>query len=357
MTMAAHWNSHDESNHPNMWENDGLEAYADYGDFGLGVYNNTRDLQFGTADPTGLASKALPDLDGTPAIEPDSQYDTTDQTSISESEWAEVIDILERHKEEEAEGRREIQEDEEHMMCTTHCGSAFLFVERVLTGLDEILGQSRSQKDSESIETAQIRAMSKNAMVCFALRLLEKQEDFRKAGKPVVVDLGYHYTEESNIENIRTGGLMTRTERETQHIKVDRKNGQYLGNGIYTGNNPIAFSQYGTVGLLVARLQGQSRWIPHKSPIRRQLLADITNDTVVGNKRYSPFYDEVVLAESSQCLPIIEFPTTLITHSHRSTGTATMLEIEMKMQQVVDEFFNGRLSYQIEPIWYSEKCM
>jgi hypothetical protein len=383
MTTAAPWNSHDESNHPGVWESDGhpgvwgndcLYAYDDYGNFGLGDYDGgggSGGRQFVLPHPTSLASKALPEMDGTPALEPDSQYDTMEETYISESEWAEVIDIIERHKgefyatmlqdqieEEETDRRRKVQQDEENVMGLTHRGRACVFAERVLAGLAEILGPSRNQKDSESIETAQISAMSKDAMVCFALRLLEKQEEFQKAGKPVIVDLGYHYTEESNIKTIRTGGLMTRTERQNQHIKVDQKNGQYLGNGIYTGNNPIAFTRYGTVGLLVARLQGQSQWIPRKSPIRHQLLADCTIDTVVGNKRHNPFYDEVALAESSQCLPIVEFPTSLITRSLRSTvGTDTMVKIEMKMQQVVDEFFNCKLSYQIEPIWYSEKCI
>jgi hypothetical protein len=321
--------------------------------------------------PTRLASKALPDLDGTSAAETGAQCDTMDQSSISKSEWSEAIDILERHNSDlyttmrqasyelytmmmqkgfgEKEAERRIREN---AMCTTHCGRAYVFVERVLTGLEEILGKLRSQKDSDSIETAQIRAIATDDMVHFAQRLLEKQEEFRKAGKPVVVDLGYHYTGKTNMENIRAGGLMTRKEQKEKHIKVDRENGSFFGNGVYTGNNPIAFSQYGSVGLLVARLRGESRWIPHDCPNRRQILAERTIDTVVGNKGYNPFYDEIVLAKSSQCIPIVEFPTSLITVFLGSTDTDNpVAKIEMKMQQVVDELFNGRFSEQVEPTW------
>jgi hypothetical protein len=320
--------------------------------------------------PTSLASKALPALDVTPTTETDPLCDTMDQTSISESEWVDVIDILERHKGEffntmrqvsyelytmmmqkgfgENEAERRIREN---VMCTTHCGRVYVFVERVIMALEEILVSSRGQKDSQSAETAQIRAVATDAMFDFAQRLLEKQEEFRKAGKPAVVDLGYHYTEKSNMENIRTGGLMTRTERKKNNIKTARKHGSFFGDGVYTGNNPIAFTQYGTAGLLVARLKGQSRWILHiESPIRGHR----TIDTVVGNKGYGPFYDEVVLAESSQCLPIVEFPTSLITRSLRSTDTNNpLVKIEMKMQQVVDELFNGRFSEPVKPSWCS----
>jgi hypothetical protein len=318
--------------------------------------------------PTSVASNTLSDLDGTPGTEPDLRFNTMDQTSFSESDWADLIDMLatddfndvdlredpkihedelfammlqEVFEEEEAERRQA----EENMMCTTHYGRSCLFVERVLIGLEEILGPSWSQKDSQSIEPAQIRAVATDAMVGFVLRLLEKQEEFRKAGKPVVVDLGYHYTEQSNMENIRTGGLMTRTERENQHITVARTNGSFFGNGVYTGNNPRAFTRYGTVGLLVARLQGRTR--RQSRPTFGPLVADPTIDTVVGNKGFNTYFDEVVLADSSQCLPIVEFPTSLIIRSRRSKDNDTMVKIAMKMQQVVNEFFNGRLS---EPI-------
>jgi hypothetical protein len=331
------------------------------------------DQPFVAPYPTSQVSNALPDLDITLGTAPDSQCGTMDKTSVSESDWADLIDMLatddfhsvdlredpkmyedellammlqEQFEEEGVERRLKLQQVEENMMCTTHCGRAYLFVERVLAGLEEILGPSWNHKDSKSIETAQIRAVATDAMVGFALRLLEKQEEFRKAGKPVVVDLGYHYTEQSNMENIRTGGLMTRTERENQHITVARINGSFFGNGVYTGNNPTAFTRYGSVGLLVARLQGRSR--RHSKPTFGPLVADPTVDTVVGNKGFSTYFDEVVLADSSQCLPIVEFPTLLIRQSLRSNNSDNpMAKIHTKIQQLVDEFFNVRLSTHI----------
>jgi hypothetical protein len=65
----------------------------------------------------------------------------------------------------EKESERRIKEN---VMCTTHCGRAYVFVERVLTGLEEILDPLRSQKDFESVTTAQIRVVATDAMVDFA---------------------------------------------------------------------------------------------------------------------------------------------------------------------------------------------
>ena len=150
------------------------------------------------------------------------------------------------------------------------------------------------------------------------------------------------------MEHIKTGGLMTRKERDSQQITVARNNGSFFGDGVYTGNNPIAFTRYGTVGLLVARLKGRSRRIPHKRLIFHQLAPDRTFDTVIGNKSSNRSHDEVVLADSSQCLPIVKFPTSMIARSLGQNGANNpMVKIHIEIQQVVEEFFNGRLSEQV----------
>jgi hypothetical protein len=86
-------------------------------------------------------------------------------------------------------------------------------------------------------------------------RLLAIQELNRAAGKPTAVDLGYHYTSEENLANIRAHGLLTTSERRSHNIKAKKDHGETYGEGIYTAANPFAYhGTYGDVGVLVARL-------------------------------------------------------------------------------------------------------
>jgi len=86
--------------------------------------------------------------------------------------------------------------------------------------------------------------------------MLEVQIEFRQLGLPCTVDIGYHYTRKNNIARIRTDGLLSKSEREAKNVE-SAFNGEIYGPGIYTGNNPETFRDYGTIGLIVARLKGK----------------------------------------------------------------------------------------------------
>ena len=96
------------------------------------------------------------------------------------------------------------------------------------------------------------------------------------------MDVGYHYTKSSSLGLICTNGLMNRTERITDSVTADF-HGSSFGKGIYTANNPCAFKYYGGVGLLVARMKGDTeQW-------SRRTREPYQSDTVVGNKNNNDF--------------------------------------------------------------------
>jgi hypothetical protein len=70
------------------------------------------------------------------------------------------------------------------------------------------------------------------------------------------VDVGYHFTDMRGLDQIRTDGLLTQFERESNNIASRQFHGASFGDGVYTGNNPFAFCGYEDTGLLVVRLKG-----------------------------------------------------------------------------------------------------
>ena len=51
--------------------------------------------------------------------------------------------------------------------------------------------------------------------------MIQMQDIFRVENKPTRVDVGYHYTKSSNMQNIHLGGLMTREERRAYNMDND----------------------------------------------------------------------------------------------------------------------------------------
>jgi len=80
--------------------------------------------------------------------------------------------------------------------------------------------------------------------------------------------------------------------------------GSIFGKGIYTANNPYAFSRFGPIGIFVARLKGTCvKWDDLGG---NEALVSAGMHTVLGNKQKGvPDTDEVVLRNSSQCLPLL----------------------------------------------------
>jgi len=61
--------------------------------------------------------------------------------------------------------------------------------------------------------------------------LLAKQEEFKADGLPFEVDIGHHYTDEKNMDDIRTNGLMTKEDRLNIKVHVATLKGLYLVTG------------------------------------------------------------------------------------------------------------------------------
>lgn len=154
-------------------------------------------------------------------------------------------------------------------------------------------------------------------MVLMAEKLTEKQEEFARLGIDAHVDLGFHCTIDSYMEKIKLNGLMSRKERRTRK-QDDHKNGEMFGNGIYTGNNPLAFQRYGPIGIIVARLKGTC------SQRLSNLSAATSNhgcNTLIGKKVLDQdpdgYYDEVVLQGSAQVIPLVCYNKPAVRHAIR----------------------------------------
>ena len=88
-----------------------------------------------------------------------------------------------------------------------------------------------------------------------AVEMFKQQEAFRKAQVDSHVDIAYHYTRSQNLRRIRQDGLLTKADRDKMNIATST-HGLAFGDGVYTGNNPFAFTSYGDCGLMIARLKG-----------------------------------------------------------------------------------------------------
>ena len=71
-------------------------------------------------------------------------------------------------------------------------------------------------------------------------KFLEKRDKFRFKGRPIGVDVAYHYTSDIGAEGISKHGL----------CKAHGKR-KFFGQGIYTANNPHAFKHYGETGIIL----------------------------------------------------------------------------------------------------------
>ena len=215
--------------------------------------------------------------------------------------------------------------DDSAMMATTNVGKAVLAVGRI-------------HQQVQEMAVFGMEPVARDDMVHCAEQFLAKQDDFADKGIPTNVDIGYHYTSEKSMTTIRTHGLLTKADRLSSGIHSSF-HGLNFGDGIYTTNNPYASTRYGEVGLIVARLQGNT----FRFNDRRLQYQNAT--TIVGNlqaraccgkwSEESDPYDEIVLRTSSQCLPLVRYSRTEYRkdsqHVHRCAA---------KMTRLVDELFN-----------------
>jgi hypothetical protein len=157
------------------------------------------------------------------------------------------------------------RQDEEEQMSASVTGRAWKFVEKVLA-LDAALQQKHQTTTSTTAAAAsaasatgttannhQVSAIAKDDMVFLCEQMLRQQEAFRIAGKPIKVDLGFHYTRPANLTRIRTDGLLSKAERDERNI-ASKHNGSAYGDGIYTSDNHSVggcSGGYGDIGIIV----------------------------------------------------------------------------------------------------------
>ncbi|CAJ1969694.1 unnamed protein product [Cylindrotheca closterium] len=210
---------------------------------------------------------------------------------------------------------------EHEAMTKSPYGKAILVVQKILE-------LTKKTKDQYPNFAQNVDSVSTDDMVFLAKNLLETQASFLATGSSsVFVDVGYHYTNSINLDSIRTNGLMTKNERDSQGVKANRFNGSAYGDGVYTGNNPIQFSNYGDTGLIVGRLLGTMQLFGHTS--------DGVNTVLVPN------YKMVVLKTSAQCLPVIKYNKTLATSEQ---GKQVIQALHTSLQQILDQVFNRGLT-------------
>lgn len=146
------------------------------------------------------------------------------------------------------------------------------------------------------------------------------------------------------------------------------------GPGIYCEYNPCAFNKKGPVGLVVAILKGKCT--RHNRPTRcgkrysysgQDDDKEMTANTIIGNagscrsnSSQSPlglrpdYYNEIILQESCQCVPIIRFDASLVENPHRQNPTTddhvnsnneeSLWFYHKEIQRVVDVYFNSGVS-------------
>lgn len=135
-----------------------------------------------------------------------------------------------------------------------------------------------------------------------------------------------------------------------------KDHGSHFGDGVYTGNNPEAFSKFGDIGLLVGRLQGKVLKV--KSSLTSSTKIDADVHCIIGDKLthakkldssgwpVDDFYHEVVLRSSKQCLPLIRYDASLENTKEGKEGIANM---ERCLVALVDRFFNEQRDEDIKP--------
>ena len=179
--------------------------------------------------------------------------------------------------------------------------------------------------------------------------LLLAQDRMRLLGRDTKVDIGYHYTTKQNLEKIKERGLLTKAEREAMGIYA-KHNGSVHGDGVYTGNNMFAFmgSNFGNIGLLVARLRGKEQ----KQCFPRRDWDD--EDTRVAGVGIS---EMVVLKESSQCIPLVDFDSRSMKMSDEKgslSAAAHIHAIHLSLQQIVDTIFNTGAQTDVQMVLPSD---
>jgi len=220
-------------------------------------------------------------------------------------------------------------------LVSTSQGRAWDFVHKVAANHRRLIQYDSNKPDWNGNN---FKVVHTDDLVYTTKRLLDMQDAFRAAGKPVTVDIGFHYTDASNMHRIRTDGLLTKAEREASQIRAEFK-GATFGDGVYLANNPYSYHKFcgGEQGLLVARLKGSVE----------------QKDTVLGREGDS---DEVcVLQQSAQCVALVQYHADVVSlNQDEAVGNQMVHEYHCSLQAVVDECFNDGQKTEVLPLKPSE---
>ena len=179
-------------------------------------------------------------------------------------------------------------------------------------------------------------------------RFMDCQEVFRNELKPTQVTVAFHYTKSSNLDSIRRDGLV---------CSKDVRHGAVYGRGIYVANNPQAFCTYGSMGILVLTLQGE---VKQMASSNEESANNDSVDTFLGNKQtllsgdeqsaqftLSPYFDEIILREMEQVLPLISFPLEV------NNNGDLLYNLQCLVQRVADKWFNNGRTIRVDRIYPS----
>jgi len=252
-------------------------------------------------------------------LDPYNIFQSTSTATKSDQEKQDASYAASLHMEEERE-RNKRQESERKMMLQSPQGRAVLLVETVIRLMEPLV-------------SSKIMPVGKDNAVYLAEKMILLQDEYKKQGRPTHVSICYHYTGTENMDAIRCDGLLTVDDRVGKKSEIIR-HGAYFGDGIYTANNPEAFTRYGDIGLIVAVLKGNEQDLGTNP--KSQLIDGGTN-TILGNKHGSdPYYNEIILRSSSQVLPLVKFPKDLDPDFLNKIWNIQKL----LQEQVVDKYFN-----------------
>jgi deltex len=179
--------------------------------------------------------------------------------------------------------------------------------------------------------------LSQETLVGLATKLFATQDTFRRQGKAIHVDIGYHYTKTESLENICKKGLLSKAERHVAKI-ASASNGETFGDGVYTSANPFSYHKFkgGDQGLFVARIQGRAQ----VGLVQEGDASTLTPDTIIGRHGMT---DEVwVLQSSAQSVPLVKFSADLVElDNDAGIGNNMVYMYHGSLQRVIDECFNS----------------
>ncbi|GFH53331.1 hypothetical protein CTEN210_09807 [Chaetoceros tenuissimus] len=266
-------------------------------------------------------------------------------------------------------------EKEHEEMTKNITGKAYLLVQRIVALVENL----KSHREySHLVTLSSIETVAVDDLVFLSERLLEQQQEFgtnknyvlggngvatsARNSIPTYIDIGYHYTDSNNMHHIRTNGLMSRQERTNSNISATSK-GAVFGDGIYTANNPSNFSSYGNIGLVVARLQGNTVRVPMDMGLARLVNGESPEtdsaNTIIGDKTAhgnnwpsSDARHEFVLRKASQCLPMVKYNGSLLSQPN---GLKCIAYLHDELQKIIDDLCNDEDAMKSKPSGSSKR--